>query len=173
VWTKHHSNVAHLQEFGIPVWVLDERENWSKLNPKSIKQIFVGFEDGPKAIKYYDMRTHCVKTSHNYSFAKEPVHIQGEQKGEQETGDVQKNKEKEHPRDNLEISPWRSTRPRIQCDYNLLNDPYDAFDPAPELAALACDPDEGQPIFTPEQVINYAFKAADEPLTLKRGKGAI
>jgi len=75
VWTKHRPNVAHLQEFGIPVWVLDEQENWSKLDLKSIKQIFVGFEDGPKAIEYYNTRTHRVKMSRNYSFAKEPVHI--------------------------------------------------------------------------------------------------
>jgi hypothetical protein len=179
VWTKNRPNVAHLQEFGIPVWVIDERENRPKLDPVSIQQIFVGFEDGPKAIKYYDTRTHRVKMSRNYAFAKPPVQKQGEQMGgineetnEQETipEDVQNNKKRKHPSDSPEIIPRKSTRPRTQHDYNLLNDPYLAFDPAPELAALACDPNEGQPISTPEQVIEYAFKAADDPLTLKEAK---
>jgi transposase InsO family protein len=173
VWTKHRPNVAHLHEFGIPVWVIDERENRTKLEPKSIKQIFVGFEDGPKAIKYYDTHTHRVKTSRNYSFVKTPLQSQGEQKGEKETipiADVQNDKKRKHPHDDSEITPRRSNRPRTQHDYNLLNDPYVIFHPAPELAALACDPDEGQPISTSDQIINYAFKATDDPMTLKEAK---
>jgi hypothetical protein len=67
-WTKKHPNVAHLQEFGVPVWILCEQPNISKLEPKSVKQIFIGFEDGPKAIKYYDSATRHVKISHNYTF---------------------------------------------------------------------------------------------------------
>ena len=46
-WTKKHPNVVHLQEFGVPVWILWEQLNISKLEPKSEKQIFVGFEDRP------------------------------------------------------------------------------------------------------------------------------
>ena len=85
-WTKIHPNVSHLQEFRIPVWIFQEQPNISKLEPKSIKQIFVGFEDGPKAIKYYDTATHCVKFSHNYNFytTNPPIQFEGEEEIESE-----------------------------------------------------------------------------------------
>jgi len=41
-WKNICPNVAHLQEFGIPVWIFREQINISKLEPKSVKQIFVG-----------------------------------------------------------------------------------------------------------------------------------
>jgi len=59
-WTKTRPNISHLQEFGILVWILWEELNISKLEPKSKQFIFVGFDDSPKAIKYYDETTHCV-----------------------------------------------------------------------------------------------------------------
>ncbi len=55
-WTKTKPNVLHLKEFGCDVWILTEGQNLSKLEPKSKKFIFVGYLDGPKAIKYYDPR---------------------------------------------------------------------------------------------------------------------
>jgi len=50
VWTGEKPNVSHFQEFGTNVWVLKEGDKLSKLEPKSKKVTFVGFEDGPKAI---------------------------------------------------------------------------------------------------------------------------
>ena len=61
-------NVSHLQEFGSPVWVLIEGQNISKLEPKSEQHTFVGFADGPKAVRYYNKRTHQVCVSRNYHF---------------------------------------------------------------------------------------------------------
>ena len=31
-WTKSHPSVAHLQKFGIPVWILNKQQGLSKLN---------------------------------------------------------------------------------------------------------------------------------------------
>ena len=40
----------------------------SKLDPRAEKHIFVGYADGPKAIRYYDRKTHRVKISRNFLF---------------------------------------------------------------------------------------------------------
>jgi len=102
-WTNKCPNIAHLQEFGIPVWILQEQQNVSKLEPKSFKQIFVGFEDGPKAIKYYDKNTHHIKTSRNYCFSGSPVQFEGEDEGEQiVTGTINnttQNNKRKRPKD--------------------------------------------------------------------------
>ena len=67
-WTGKKPDVGHLREFGCNVWVLDESNNRSKLDPKSKKMIFVGFMDGPKAIRYYDAKTRSIKVSRNVAF---------------------------------------------------------------------------------------------------------
>ena len=64
------SDVAHLQEWGCNVWVLDETMGRSKLAPKASKMVFVGFMEGSKSVRYYDARTHQVKVSHNIAFSK-------------------------------------------------------------------------------------------------------
>ena len=67
-WTGKKPDVGHLREFGCDVWVLDESNNRSKLDPKSKKMVFVGFMDGPKAIRYYDAKTRSIKVSRNVAF---------------------------------------------------------------------------------------------------------
>jgi hypothetical protein len=49
-WAHKKPNVSSLQEFGLPVSVLHEGPS-KKLSPKGNIDIFVGFEDGPKAIR--------------------------------------------------------------------------------------------------------------------------
>lgn len=68
-WTKTKPNVSHLKEFGCDVWILTEGQNLSKLEPKSKKFIFVGYLDGPKAVKYYDPRLRQIRVSRNFIFA--------------------------------------------------------------------------------------------------------
>lgn len=115
-WSNLCPNVAHLQEFRIPVWIFQEKQH-PKLEPKSVKQIFVGFEDDPKAIKYYDTATHCVKTSQNYIFnsTNPPVQFEGEEEMEEEQIGIEPvSKKRKHPIDeNPDVSPKRSTRPRV------------------------------------------------------------
>ena len=67
-WSNCKLDILHLCELGIPVWILNEALDWSKLDPKSDKHTFIGYQDGPKAIKYYDVCTHLVKVSRNYTF---------------------------------------------------------------------------------------------------------
>jgi len=66
-WSGHKPDVSHLREFGSPVWILNEGQ-LTKLQPKSTKHTFMGFVDGPKAIKYYDAATRQVRVSHNFHF---------------------------------------------------------------------------------------------------------
>jgi len=67
-WHGHKPDVSHLREFGCDIWILDESKNRSKLQPKSHKMVFVGFDDSAKCICYYDKTTRCVKRSQNYKF---------------------------------------------------------------------------------------------------------
>ncbi|GBE90191.1 hypothetical protein SCP_1900400 [Sparassis crispa] len=71
-WTGNKPNVAHLREFGSDVWILTEGQNLSKLEPKSKKHTFVGFADGPKAVRYYDAGACSIRVSRNFVFADAP-----------------------------------------------------------------------------------------------------
>ena len=64
-------DISHLQPFRNDVYILDESQNRSKLDPKAIKHTFVGYEDGPQAIQYYDANTHRILISQNYKFIEE------------------------------------------------------------------------------------------------------
>ena len=68
-WFRKKPEVAHLQEFSIPVWVLLQGQKvLRKMLLKLKRRAFVGFEDGPKAVKYYDAETRQILTSRNYRF---------------------------------------------------------------------------------------------------------
>ena len=54
-WFTTKPNVSHLREFGAPVWVLLQgQKEPRKMETKSRRQIFVGYEDGSKSIQYYN-----------------------------------------------------------------------------------------------------------------------
>ena len=80
-WCGKRPNVENLQEFGIPVSILSEGTGRDKLDPRGQIHIFLGFEAGPKAIRYYDVKTKQVKISRNYHFlplAENPPRFEGE-----------------------------------------------------------------------------------------------
>lgn len=58
-WFKERPDVAHLREFGKPVYVLCKGENQSKVQPKALKHTFISFEDPI---------SHQIKTSRNFTF---------------------------------------------------------------------------------------------------------
>ena len=67
-WFKERPDVAHLREFGKPVYVLCKGENQSKVQPKALKHTFISFEDPISSIRYYDAHSHQIKTSRNFTF---------------------------------------------------------------------------------------------------------
>ena len=67
-WMGNKPDISHIHEFGHAIWVLDKQINPSKLEPNSFKHIFVGLEEGPRAIKYFDMQKKTIKVLHNYRF---------------------------------------------------------------------------------------------------------
>ena len=71
-WTGDKQDISHLREFGTRVYVLNEGDH-SKLDSKATENIFVGFEDGPRAIRYYDPRTKRVKVSRNTFFIEDLI----------------------------------------------------------------------------------------------------
>jgi transposase InsO family protein len=88
-WTGRRPNISHLREFGSKVWIREEG-SIGKLEPRANRFIFVGFEDGPKAVRYYDQAKRRIKVSRNYVFDGElpedgvpdrDVQIEGEHKG--------------------------------------------------------------------------------------------
>lgn len=74
VWNGKQPDISHLREFGTAVWISLEGKGRSKLLPRSKKFVFVGFEDGPKAVRYFDATTRKIKVSRNFVFSeKEPA----------------------------------------------------------------------------------------------------
>ncbi|KAG8848883.1 hypothetical protein FRB96_001015 [Tulasnella sp. 330] len=67
-WTGEKPDVSHLRPFGTDVWIKVEAGNQSKLAPQAIKHVFVGFEDGLKAVRYYKHDTQQVLISRDYKF---------------------------------------------------------------------------------------------------------
>jgi hypothetical protein len=66
-WYKSKPNVSHLREFGAPVWILLQGQKEDrKMLPKSKRQIYLGFDDRAKAVKYYNAETRKVLTSCNF-----------------------------------------------------------------------------------------------------------
>ena len=63
-WTGDKQDISHLHEFGTRVYVLNEGDHL-KLDSKATENIFVGFEDGPHMIRYYDPRMKHIKVSRN------------------------------------------------------------------------------------------------------------
>ena len=73
-WHGKRPNVAHLREFGAPVWVLLQGQKVPrKMLPKSQRRSLVGFNDGSKSVIYYNPETRKVLTSRNYRFLNPPI----------------------------------------------------------------------------------------------------
>ena len=58
----------------MPVWVLLQGQaGQRKILPKSKQRIYVGYEDSPQAIQYYNAKIRKILTSHNYRFLIPPT----------------------------------------------------------------------------------------------------
>ena len=135
--TGKKPNVSHLREFGCDVWVLDESGTRSKLDPKSKKMIFVGFMDGPKAIRYYDAKNRSIKVSRNVTFNEneEPreleivevpgLRVEGEKEIEkdQSTHETQSISEETINPTPIPEAPTRQLRRTVFKDYSTIDNP--------------------------------------------------
>ncbi|POS85586.1 hypothetical protein EPUL_003893 [Erysiphe pulchra] len=60
-------NLSMARKFSRDIYVLEELIK-PKIESRARKVIFIGFEDGPKAIRYYDFNTRHIRISRNYTF---------------------------------------------------------------------------------------------------------
>ena len=68
-WYGKKPNISHLCEFRAPVWVLLQGQNVQrKMLPKSQRRAYVGYDEGLKAIRFYNAATKNVQTARNYRF---------------------------------------------------------------------------------------------------------
>jgi len=175
---------------------LCEGENQSKVHPKALKHTFVGFEDAISSIRYYDARSHQIKTSRNFTFTAQregegevsdalSVNIEkndsvpsadvGDATSSQEcegtSGENQPAKSRKRKRETYNDSriPRRSTRPRVIHDYNKLNDPG-----LPEELAAIMQEEEKDLLLTAADAIYMVFNDSslvpDDPKTLREAK---
>src|ERR1700678_1371910 len=122
-----------------PVWVLLQGQKQPrKMEPKSRRRIFVGYDEGSKSIKYYNAQTHKVLTSRNIRFLTltnketppEQIGIipNAPHEGELEEGTLPTSGNNgdslKRKRDEMEIEPSeRHTRAK-RVNYRYLNDPF-------------------------------------------------
>ena len=150
-------NVAHLREFGAPVWVLLQGQNIAcKILPKLIRRAYVGYNNDFKSVIYYNADTRRCLTSRNYKFLtalkldpSEEIEInddpiregewEEEKKENAQTDHEPGPKKKRKISETLEMSEEAKDEPRrtrgVCIDYCHLNDPFpkedeiDADDP--------------------------------------------
>jgi len=69
IWYGKKPNVSHLREFGAPVWVLLQGQNVQrKMLPKSQRRAYVRYDEGSKAIRFYNAAMKNIQTARNYRF---------------------------------------------------------------------------------------------------------
>ena len=144
IWYGKKPNVAHLREFGAPVWVLLQGQNVQcKMLPKSQCQAYIRYNKGSKAVKYYNAATRNVLTARNFHFLQPVEQIPPEEiginprelkggdtspsEGGKESGTQRDNlrKRKHQEEDNLEIDPNELWKTRgIRPDYRYMNNPF-------------------------------------------------
>jgi hypothetical protein len=74
-WHNQKPNVSHLWEFGTPVCILlQEQKKQQKMQPKSKHQIYVSYDEGTRAVMYYNVDTHKILTSCNFHHLTLPDH---------------------------------------------------------------------------------------------------
>ena len=69
IWHNKKPNVFHLREFGAPVWILHQGQaKQRKLQTKSKRRAYVGYDDGSNSVLYYSADTCKILSSWNFRF---------------------------------------------------------------------------------------------------------
>ena len=140
IWYNKIPNISHLREFGAPVWILLQGQHQDrKLQPKSKRQAFTGFDDGSNSVLYYNAETHNILTSRNFRFLtvsqpspSEEIEIMphSPHEGEENKGNMSPNaqdvdRKGKRKRIEPDLNEPRKTRQK-RVDYKQLNDPFPA-----------------------------------------------
>lgn len=108
----------HLREFGAPVWILFQGPaERLKIQFKSERRLYVGFQGGSRSVLYYDAITQNVKASRNYCFL-DNISDEGESERLEKINepsttaqpDSVANKRKQTSEDTIEtlVEPWKT-----------------------------------------------------------------
>ena len=170
-------DVSHLREFRSPVWILTEGPNSpQKMLPKSIEKIFVGFDDGARAVKYYSKDMWKLLMSRNYQFLKptptvlpptknipEPDHeVEGESDNlpSPSTEQIESSWPNKRPTDAISDESPKRTRCKI-VDYKRLDNLYSDTD------------DDNDSMITIHLMISdetYSTACSNAPISLQEAK---
>ena len=147
VWYGKRPDVSHLREFGAPVWVLLQGQNVQhKMLPKSQCRAYIGYDEGSKAVRFYNVATKTIQTARKFHFlnpvdpippeeiAIELPELQGGEnpprKGGEE-GDTDTDmrsvipKKRTASNKDSDLDPEEPCRTRgIRPDYKVMNDPF-------------------------------------------------
>ena len=74
-WNNTKSDLSYMRKFGCPAYVHTPKENRQKLDNKSRKLIFVGFEEGTKGYRLLDTSNNKVYISRDVIFMEGDPHI--------------------------------------------------------------------------------------------------
>ena len=182
-WTGDKPDISHIQEFGRIVWVMDEQINPSKLEPKANKHIFVGYEHGPRAIKFYDAQKKTLKVSCNYRFPQSVVDpnaasrswFEGEKRETQSHNDRSESLTNKQPPKTAQEESHMTTKRKyideVKEERNVRQKKDNENDnPKEELPDLEDDPDEDADEMTSAEQVYMAFTDSTltkDPKTLK------
>ena len=73
LWYGRKPNVAHLCKFSTPIWVLLQGQKIQrKMLPKSERQVYIGYDEGSKSVKYYNPANRNILVSGNFRFLSPP-----------------------------------------------------------------------------------------------------
>jgi hypothetical protein len=174
-WTGNKPDISHIHEFGHAVWVLDEQINPSKLEPNAYKHIFVGLQEGPRAIKYFDTQKKTIKVSRNYRYPRsvDPnmashSRFEGEKRDNSHSHKPDSNTAQEgvnNKQKYISEETTKNTRLKTNKDIEKDNDPNE------ELPDLDDDPDEDEYETSLAAHVYMAFNKSNlgnkDPKTLK------
>ena len=73
MWTGKPADYSNLHSFGCPVYVMYNAQERTKLDPKSRRCIFLGYADGVKGYRLWDINTHKVVINKDVIFVEDQL----------------------------------------------------------------------------------------------------
>nr|GEV70797.1 Gag-Pol polyprotein [Tanacetum cinerariifolium] len=95
IWTEKPINYSYLHIFGSPVYVMYNTLEITKLDPKSRKCLFLGYADGVKGYRLWDLAAHKVVISRDVVFMEDKIQENKEEQLDVKTAFLHGNLEEE------------------------------------------------------------------------------